>query len=220
MTTAKLMLVVLAGCSTSTADSTTPSTKSSRPRIPAFGCLDPKSPTIANVQASAAKKTTEARTKALQAIKPLVLKAHEREVGQGINQDPGRVLQGPVATTTIGGVTGRFVVGTTRWSLAGGQPEPAWQFGIVNGKAVRLVARAKVASETTLAICGCQPHTCGPFGSGCPGCGETTQMVYGPLPDGMDYGGDHAVPHDAHLVTLEYKAAKNCPAPRPCPMPP
>lgn len=224
--TAEMMIIrslvpVVAACSIASADPS-PAPKVTRTRIPTQGCLDPKDPKIANAQTAAAEKTSAARKSAMAPIRSLALPARTIEIGKGLSSDPRKTLRGPVATQTINGVTSRFVVGPSGWSGEAVQVDRAWQFGIVNGKAVHLIPQPQRVSETTIAICGCRPHVCGPVGSGCPGCGSTSQTSFGPLPDALDYAGDHVVPYPEHAVTLDFAGTGRtaCPAPRACPKPP
>ena len=132
--------------------------------------------------------------------------------------NPRRALPlGKATRATIRGKTGVFVGGPSAWG-GNARPPEAWTF-VQNqrGEIFRLIRAPKVR-DASIQVCGCEPVSCGPYGSGCPACFDTAQTVYGPLPAGAVYRGDLAVSYPAVRVTLRYTKT-NCQR-RACPGPP
>ena len=131
---------------------------------------------------------------------------------------PNQPRPGTVMHTTVGTITGDFVVGETAWT-GNAYPAVAWEFvQDASGDVFRLERRAQSTIEQHL-VCGCAPVQCGPYGSPCSACGSTSQMLYGPLPAGAHYQGDLVVEFAATASSLVYEdhgcVARACPPPPP-----
>jgi len=179
-------------------------------------CVTPNDPAIAEVQRKAADATKQAFESELvrQRLRTIALGMHHKELAQGLTY-----AGGARTGTTVRNGLGEFVAAETAWS---GNPTapPAWEF-VQNdrGEVFRLVRRP-AAAITKVILCACRPQQCGPYGSGCPACGSTSQTSYGPLPAGAMYKGDLVVAHPANVVSIDYDPKQACPAPRACPGPP
>ncbi len=192
-------------------------------RVPATGCLQQGDPRIARLQAEAAAWTkasfeAELRRRGLQ---PAGLGSTQQVLHRGIggwdNQQRG--ARSGTITSPINGGSGRYIAGDSYWTGNAGTPQP-WEL-VKNdrGEYFRLQRRPAAGSSKNVVVCGCEPHRCGPYGSGCPACGATVQQLYGPLPPGATYKGDLIVSYPAAEVVVQREHGV-CPQQRPCPPPP
>ncbi len=90
-----------------------------------------------------------------------------------------------------------FVAGPTVWSGDATQP-PAWEFvRDAQGDIYRIERRPRIVETQTVREPGCQHPV---FGSPCPACGSTDQVLYGPLPAGAQFKGSIEVAYDEKVV--------------------
>lgn len=196
-----------------------------RVRVPDTGCLDPKSPRIDALHAQAkawVQQSIEAelarRDLTIARLGGRLLHLHRGIDGPG--QTSKRHRDGTVVNTTVENVTGNFIAGYSHWSGQATWPDN-WEF-VRDGDGVyfRLMRNGQPSARSMdIHVCACQPQLCGPYGSGCPACGSTTQIMYGPLPADARYGGEVTVTYDHPDVALHY-ARTDCPPHHRCPDPP
>ncbi len=190
-------------------------------RVPASGCLPPGDPRIAKLQGEAAAWTRASFAAALrrQGLVQARLGMTRKVLHRGID-GYGNVANGARMDTVVKTSGGAFIAGGTYWSGSAGSPQP-WELA-KNGRGefFRLQRQPLPGgSIKNVIVCGCAPQTCGPYGSGCPSCGSTSQEMYGPLPAGATYKGPIEVRYPvANVLVQREKGA--CPRQRPCPGPP
>jgi hypothetical protein len=189
-------------------------------------CVKPDDPAIAELQrrADAATKTSFDAELARNHLHVLALAAHEDQLGEGIQQGPmlgdgkPRAAEGSAVHKKLADVEGTFVAAETHWTGNPGTPS-AWEFVQDDqGNMFRLIRKHR-AAITQVFLCTCREQQCGPYGSGCPACGSTNQIMYGPLPAGTKYGGELELSYQANVVSIEHNE-QGCPAPRDCGPPP
>lgn len=147
------------------------------------------------------------------------LARHEEQIAEGLQYGPSRARGGGAAVRKAPeDAKGTFVAAESYWTGDPGAPQ-VWEFvQDEHGDVYRLIRKA-LAAITPVQLCTCREQQCGPYGSGCPACGSTNQIMYGPLPDGAQYKGELEVAYPANLVSIEHKQ-DDCPAPPRCPDPP
>jgi len=190
-------------------------------RVPASGCFKEGDPSIAKLQA-AAVAWTKASFEAAMRRQGLVL-AHlsmtRKVLHRGVG-GYGSVLQGAKGDTVVAVNGQRFIAGGSSWSGSAYHPQP-WEF-VKNdrGEIFRLQRQPMPGgSVKNVVLCGCAPRRCGPYGSGCPACGATSQEMYGPLPAGATYKGAIDVRYATATVAVQREHG-TCPQQHPCPGPP
>jgi hypothetical protein len=193
-------------------------------RVPAGrACVKAGDPRIGKAQNAAAVSTQASFARALahRGVAPTRLPVVRKRLhrGAGMYQPSGGDAPGTVVQTTVGGVAGRYLAGDVYWTGSARAPDPWELVADGHGKVYRLARRPRAAHTTRIVECGCALQQCGPYGSGCPACSATVQILYGPLPAGTRYAGDLELAYDETVVTVDH-AATRCTVQRPCPGPP
>ncbi len=183
-------------------------------------CVKPDDPSVAEVQrrAEAATRAGFEAALARNKLRVITLGVHQDVVGQGMAMTPPHFAEGTAVKAKLQTAEGVFVAGTTQWSGSAGMPAQWELVQDERGDVFRVIRRPR-AAVTQVKLCVCRPQKCGPYGSGCPGCGSTYQTMYGPLPAGATYRGDLEVVYPANVVSIEYRD-DNCPPLPACPPPP
>lgn len=192
-------------------------------RAPRRGCFKPGNKRIGVLQKLASKRTNAAYRAAL-ARRGLHL-AHiggatvtlHRGIYGGRNQRG--IPLAKLTTTTVKGLTGRYVGGSTWWSGSAGRPQ--FRILVTDGKGNYYFVRKRptLAVTTNVVMCGCARRKCGPYGSGCPACGATVQHVFGPFKDSDRFGGYIDIKYQSYAVSVRYQRGI-CRPMRRCPPPP
>ena len=183
-------------------------------------CVAFGDPQIATLELQARARTEAAYTRAMNeaALTPVTVGAKLRRLSSGLDNAPPTVDRvTPVVQGTVTTLDGsRYLAGETYWTLAGHKPRPPELARDKRG-ALHVVKReAKPIANREVTVCGCSPTICGPYGSGCPGCGETVQVFYGPLPSAL--ADEVIVVYDASFVSVVRAGgacSEGCPAPPP-----
>lgn len=183
-------------------------------------CVKPNDPSVADVQKRAEEATRAGFETALarNQLRVIVLGMHQDVLGEGLQEMAPHAPEGTLVTKKLQSASGAFVAGPTQWSGSAGTP-PVWEFVQDDRGDVYRVRRKPNAAVTQVKLCVCPPPRCGPYGSGCPGCGSTYQTMYGPLAAGATYRGDLEIAYPANVVSIEYRD-QDCPPPPRCPPPP
>jgi hypothetical protein len=192
-------------------------------RVPAgAGCVAQGSATISQLQQRAAawsRASLDAELArqglARAAVGQKMLELHRGIRGAANGRRPHPL--GTLVTTSVAGVPGTYLAGLSQWS-GNARQLPAWEL-ISRGDDLYRMVRQPQPRATEVVVCGCEPRKCGPYGSGCPACGSTSQRMYGPLPASTNFHGDLTVSYPAAEVVLRYQN-QSCPPPRRCPAPP
>lgn len=184
-------------------------------------CVAANDPAVAQVQTRAAAATRSAFEAELarKHLRVIALGAHHEEIGQGLTYSAPHEREGTAVRKKLGTAQGTFIAAETSWSGSAGFPR-AWEFVQDDRGDVYRLRRKPSAAVTRVVLCACRPQQCGPYGSGCPACGSTSQTMYGPLPVGATYRGELELAYPANVVSIEYDPNQKCPAPRACPPPP
>jgi len=184
-------------------------------------CVKPEDPSLAELRtrADAATKQGFESELARNRLRVIEVAAHYDELAQGLSYVTRSAREGTAIKKQLDGKKGTYVAAETFWSGNAGSPAP-WLF-VQNerGDVFRLIRKPR-AGVTRVTLCGCRPQECGPYGSGCPACGSTSQIMYGPLPSGTPYKGQLELAYPASFVWTDYDPKASCPAPRACPPPP
>jgi hypothetical protein len=148
----------------------------------------------------------------------LALAMHQDELGEGLQYMAPQAREGAAVRKKLKDAEGTFVAAESYWTGNPGAPG-AWEFvQDDHGDVYRLIRKVR-AAITSVRLCTCREQRCGPYGSGCPACGSTNQILYGPLPHGAEYKGELEISYPGNIVSMEHKQ-DDCPAPPRCPDPP
>jgi len=121
---------------------------------------------------------------------------------------------------TINGVPGLYMGAGSYWT--GRARAPRNREMVTDGKGnFYFVARwPKQVGFTDVVLCGCAPKPCGPYGSGCPACGATMQIVYGPFLASDRFRGETKIVYSSYTLKTRHERGlcnprRRCPAPPP-----
>jgi hypothetical protein len=184
-------------------------------------CVKPTDPTLADLQRRAEAATRQAFEAELARnhLHVLPLAAHDDQLAEGLQyMNSGGAREGSTVKKKLADAEGTFVAAETYWTGNPGGPSP-WEFVQDDKGGVFRLVRKPLAAITQAHLCTCRDQRCGPPGSGCPACGSTNQILYGPLPKGAEYRGELELAYQANVVSLEYKE-NDCPPPPVCEQPP
>jgi hypothetical protein len=225
----RLPLLVLAACSSSSQPpQTIPRVVKTAPADAtpiAFRseCVPKTDPSIATVSRQA-RDASEASFKAQLArehLHVLPLGAHSVQIAEGMSSAHG-AQEGTTVRKTIEGVRGVFVAAETSWTGGASRSMP-WEFVQDDrGHVYRLIRQARPA-VTRGTLCACAPpeERCRSYGSPCPACGSTDQIMYGPLPAGAHYKGELVLVYPTNEIALGYDSSGlTCPPAPECLGPP
>lgn len=187
-------------------------------------CYKPGAAAITRAETAAAAWTRKSYQRALAArgLSRAKLGGASIELFRGVDgfgQSRRKAIPYDKATMTeINGRRGLYIGGPSAWS-GSARPAPTWELVENSRGEIFRVVRAPQFRDKKIAMCGCAVRTCGPYGSGCPACGATTQQVYGPLPPGAVYLGEIVIKYPARRVTRYFTQTRGC-VQRKCPAPP
>jgi len=183
-----------------------------RVRVPASGCFqDASASDVVGAQSDTARLNEAAYQAELrrQGLVTLPLGSKHIELHRGLQGEPNKSVPIPE----------NMIPGPQAWSGSATSPK-RWEFVQTRGGLVYRVRRIQQAARAKeVVLCGCQQQKCGPYGSGCPACGVTTQTVYGPLPAGAIFKGKLRIPFNGETVRVSHEQGA-CTPQRECPAPP
>jgi hypothetical protein len=184
-------------------------TKKAKKKAKPAGCLKAGDAKIQKAQADAAKATTAAFEAALkkQGLTVAALPAHQIQLHEGINEDWGQGNPtghpyGQKFDGTVDKVKGSYVSGGAYWTGAAHAPAPLEFVEDGKGNLYLLERKPTAGKVNSFQVCECQSYDCG---SGCPACGSTIELAYGPIPAGSTFKGSISVSYVADGVTLQYQ---------------
>ncbi len=198
-------------------------------RVPRRGCIAPDAPRVEALRKEIEEQEEDAYQRALRerGVRPIelgtvMLDLHPGTVTSGGPPPPGADLpdlSGPLVWHRWEGRSRAFVLGERYWTGSASVPAPA---SFLLDPVQRIVYRVggrmpqDDGRSVEVHLCGCSPRPCR-YGSGCPACGATVHRLYGPLPEGVRFGGTIHPRYAAPLLRVHYVEGL---CPNRCPPPP